>query len=229
MHNFIKRILPIIMLSVILHGCSFGSVSVKKNITEYETDNEIVYVETPIVEGLSDKTFQEQLNTQYSGLITSMLDEYLEESKKTVGERDGKSNFEIKHEVMYNKDSLLSIVGNCYKYTDGFNGTNTRIVKNINTITNSEILLSDIFADDEYTQMLNTKLEKLSEDAKYSDLWERPKITDTQNHFFYFSNEGLVIFYPPYELSYYARGFVEFTISYSDLYGYLKPEYSFLY
>ena len=75
--------------------------------------------------------------------------------------------------------------------------------------------------------MLNSRLEKMSRQAEYSDLWEKPIITDAQNEYFYFNDKGIVIFYPPYELSYYARGFVEFVIPYEDLYGYLKPEYVF--
>ena len=50
--------------------------------------------------------------------------------------------------------------------------------------------------------------------------------SDEQNEYFYFTDKGIVIFYPPYELSYYSRGFVDFTIDYEDLYGYIKPEYS---
>ena len=77
--------------------------------------------------------------------------------------------------------------------------------------------------------MLNARLEKLSLTDEYSDIWEKPVVGEAQNENFYLSNGGLVLYYKPYELSYYSRGFVEFTIPYSELYGYLKPEYAVLY
>ena len=60
---------------------------------------------------------------------------------------------------------------------------------------------------------------------EYSDLWEKPQIKESNQRDFYVTQQGLVIFYQPYDLSYYARGFVEFTIDYADISGYLKEEY----
>ena len=212
-----------------MSGCSLSKVNVKIDEKSYETDEEMISVQIPIISGLSDNAFENELNTQYSERINEMITSFSEDSQKTTNERNGKSVLEIKQNVMYNENGILSLVTECYRYTDGVNGISSRIIKNINTETNTALLLEDLFSDDEYVKMLDERLEKQSEDAKYSDLWEMPKIGGEQNEFFYFTPEGLVIFYPPYELSYYARGFVEFTIPYSDLYGYLKPEYSFLY
>ncbi len=229
MYNIVKGIILTVCVAVILSGCQISSMRVEKIINEYETDDESVYIETPIISGLSDKNFENDVNSQYQEIIESIHRDFLSDSQNSKNERDGKGKLELKHEVVYNKNNLISLLGECYKYTDGFNGTNIRIVKNIDTSTNTEILLSDLFGDDEYIQMLNNKLDKISDEAEYSDLWENPTITDAQNQYFYFTDEGIVIFYPPYELSYYARGFVEFTIPYAELYGYLKPEYSKLY
>ena len=77
--------------------------------------------------------------------------------------------------------------------------------------------------------MLNARLATISLKVEYADIWEQPVIGEEQNECFYLTDDGLVIYYPPYELSYYARGFVEFVIPYSELYGYLKPEYVLLY
>ncbi|MDY3928668.1 MAG: DUF3298 domain-containing protein [Clostridia bacterium] len=229
MHNIIIKLISIVPVLIFMFGCASNRVNVKCEEKIYETENEIVSIEIPVISGLKNKEFEEEINCGYNDRINDILNSYLNDSEKTINERNGKSKLEIKQNVSYNKNGLLSIVGECYKYTDGLNGTSTRIIKNINTQTNSVLLLEDLFSDDEYVKMLDEKLERQSEDAKYSDLWEIPKISAEQNEFFYFSDEGLVLFYPPYELSYYARGFVEFTIPYSDLYGYLKPEYSFLY
>ena len=42
---------------------------------------------------------------------------------------------------------------------------------------------------------------------------------------FYLNGKNIVIVYPPYELSYYERGFVEIPLDLESMSGYLKPEY----
>ena len=168
-----------------------------------------------------------KINTSLDEVVNSKIKSFLKNSQDAKQRRNGKAKLDISQEVKYDKNSVLSVVGECFEFTEGFNGKNTRIVKNINTNTNCELYLSDIFCDEKYVDMLNSRLEKMSRQAEYSDLWEKPIITDAQNEYFYFNDKGIVIFYPPYELSYYARGFVEFVIPYEDLYGYLKPEYVF--
>ena len=39
------------------------------------------------------------------------------------------------------------------------------------------------------------------------------------------TDEDLVIFFSPYELSYYAKGFIEFPVRMTELNGILKEEY----
>lgn len=229
MYNIIKRIILIFTASLLLVSCEKNAVKIKTSINSYETDNEIVYIELPKISGLKDEKFEDELNSEYEKRYEEMLNSYLDSSEKTKSERNKKSELIVKQRVSYNKNNLVSIISESYKYTDGFNGQSVRYVNNIDTKNNKKLLLSDIFNDDGYKEMLNQRLEKISLDEKYSDLWERPKIGEKQNEYFYFTDKGLVVFYPPYELSYYSRGFVEFTIPYENLYGYLNPEYSVLY
>ena len=42
---------------------------------------------------------------------------------------------------------------------------------------------------------------------------------------FYMTDEDLVIFFPPYVLSYYAKGFIEFPLRLTELNGYLNEEF----
>lgn len=196
---------------------------------DYETDNEIIYLEIPSFKGLGTKELSEEISNDYENFSQELLNSFIDTSNKSTEYRTGKSKLEMKNSIKYNKNGLFSLVGEIYKYTQGAYGSSDRRIINVDIKNSKVILLEDLFSDDEYIEMLNSKLEKLSQDAMYSDLWEKPIITDKQNEFFYFDDKGLVIFYPPYELSYYARGFVEFTIPYSELYGYLKPEYSMLY
>ncbi|MBQ3471379.1 MAG: DUF3298 domain-containing protein [Clostridia bacterium] len=60
---------------------------------------------------------------------------------------------------------------------------------------------------------------------EYAELWEKPVIKDTSQTNFYIEDGKLVLYYQPYDLSYYARGFVEFRLPLKELSGYLKEEY----
>ena len=212
-----------------LCSCSRDKVKVEFQNKYYETESEIVHLDIPGFRGLGTKELSDEITNDYEEFSQDLLNSFIDASNESVDSRTGKSKLEMKNEIKYNKNGLFSLVGEIYKYTQGAYGSSDRRILNVDVNNSKVILLKDLFCDEKYIDMLNAKLEKLSEDVIYSDLWEKPIITDKQNEYFYFDNKGLVIFYPPYELSYYARGFVEFTIPYSELYGYLKPEYSVLY
>lgn len=214
---------------MILCSCSSNKVKMELTNKDYETDNEIIYLEIPSFHGLGTKELNDEINNDYEIYSHELLNSFIDTSNNSKENRAGKSKLEMKNEIKYNKNGLFSLVGEIYKYTQGAYGASDRRILNVDVTNSKIVLLEDLFIDGEYVELLNSKLEKISKDATYSDLWEKPVITNKQNECFYFDDKGLVIFYPPYELSYYARGFVEFTIPYSELYGYLKPEYSILY
>ena len=98
---------------------------------------------------------------------------------------------------------------------------------NIDVSGEKEVKLADLFADDGYVstlnRMINEEMEKHSEE--YKDLWAKPEIKQEHQTDFYIQDDDLVIFFQPYDLSYYARGFVEFRLDLEDLSGYMKEEY----
>ena len=214
---------------ILLCSCSKDKVKVDYINKDYETESEIIHLEIPNFHGLGTKELSDEISNDYEEFSQELLNSFIESSNNSKDSRTGKSKLEMKNEVKYNKNGIFSLVGEIYKYTQGAYGVSDRRILNVDINNSKVLLLKDLFCDEKYIDMLNSKLEKLSCDAIYSDLWEKPMITDKQSEYFYFDNKGLVIFYPPYGLSYYARGFVEFTIPYSELYGYLKPEYSILY
>ena len=201
----------------------------KKEIKEYSDEMQKVYIEIPVLKGFNDSEYEGKINNELYELCSSVENEFLNEASKESENRIGIPELEIKCDIKINDSRLFSLEILSYLYTDGAVGTYTKYVKNIDLRNNTEIRFENLFNDDEHKKLLNSKLEQKSKDAIYSDLWETPTIKDNQSEMFYFTKDGLVIFYPPYELSYYARGFVEFTIEYSQLYGYLSPDYTFLY
>ena len=224
MYNFIKKVLLTVTLCILLCGCGVGGTRVNIHNEEYENDSEIVSVQIPEIKGMS-REFCDFINQDYKDRAEQRIKEFTNVSTEKEKNRTAKAKLTVTQRVTYNKNSILSILGEGYELTSGMTGRLTRNAVNINTKTEQRIFLEDLFNDTEYVGFINARLEKMCESDEYSDIWEKPILSEKQNEFFYFSPDGLVIFYPPYELSYYARGFVEFTIPYNELYGYLKPEY----
>ena len=124
-----------------------------------------------------------------------------------------------------NDNGFLSVVTEIESCMRNARKMHRRIGKNIDTRECKEVPLSGLFSDDSYIDMINARLcEAVAGDhEKYSGLWAQPKLCENQD---YSIKDGtLVLYYPPYELSYYERGFVEIPLSLEDMSGYLKPEY----
>ena len=224
MHNSIKCIAIVVFL-VTLCSCGSSGIRIRQNEKEYETGNCFISVNVPVIDGLSDEVFQAELNDEYEYIINEKLNSFIATASELI---DEKNSISITHSVEYNKNNLLSILSKCKEKSEATHEKESIICKNIDISENKEIKLSDVFQDERYIELLDTKLETLCESEIYSDLWKIPKITDEQENCFYFSDDGLVVYFPPYELSYYNRGYIEFVIEYGELYGYLKPQYNVL-
>ena len=114
-----------------------------------------------------------------------------------------------------------------YVYLSGLHGNTWWSAKNFDTRLDKQLTLDDIFSDNSFDKALNKKMEELitKNPEEYHDLWEIPLINENHKSNFYLTDKNLVIFFQPYELSYYARGVVEFPIPLEKIRGYIKEEY----
>ena len=227
-HTLTKRI-PLfvsLFLIIIIAGCAGSKPGVNISEKKYETDTSSIEVQTPEFKNFPDSEFEEKLNTDYENKINSWLKDFSGKSSENTPSGE-KCMFRLKQELKFNSGQILSLVGDIYIFTEGIHGSSSRITKNIDTQRSIELHLSDLFDDDSYPTAINREINDILEKNpdEYHDLWEKPVLSSIHQEFFYLSNKGLVIFFPPYELSYYARGFVEFCIPYDELSGYLRPEY----
>ena len=209
------------ILLVMVCGCAAMKPAVKIIDKNYETDSATIKAEIPEFRNFPNKDFEEKLNSEYEKNFATWTEDFL---KQCGNEPAEKCEFILTQEVKYNKTPFLSVVGEAYSFTGGVHGSSSRIAINVDVNNGTELTLSDLF-DESGKTFLNRKLLEIEEKnpEEYHDLWERPKISDDKS--FYMNDKGLVIYFPPYELSYYARGFVEFTIPYKELAGELKQEY----
>lgn len=224
-----KRIIAVIFVILCLCGCDMKRIRTESSIKEYETDFSTVYAETVKFSGMKNSEFEKNINAQIQQSIDSDLvafDSKAQECKDNL-QMGNKCVMEIGWEETYNKNDFISVVEEKYIYTGGARGTTVHIPVNIDVSGEKEVKLADLFADDGYVstlnRMINEEMEKHSEE--YKDLWAKTEIKQEHQTDFYIQDDDLVIFFQPYDLSYYARGFVEFRLDLEDLSGYMKEEY----
>lgn len=225
----IKRVIALGIAALCMCGCDIRRVRTEVSAREYETDFSAVRAETIRFSGFENSEFENELNEQIQQSLESELvafDSEASESGDNV-RMGNKCVLEITWEGKYNESDFISVVEEKYVYTGGAHGNTVRIPKNIDLAAGREIKLADLFEDDGYTAALNRLInERLTErSGEYGDLWAKPEIKQSHQTDFYISGDKLVIFFQPYDLSYYARGFVEFPIDLEDLSGYMKEEY----
>ncbi|MCD8179984.1 MAG: DUF3298 and DUF4163 domain-containing protein [Firmicutes bacterium] len=224
-----RRLLILGMAVICLCGCDMRGVRADIETKEYETDFSAVRAEVIRFSGMRNAEFEESINSSIEQAVESDLiafDSLALDSGDNV-RMGNKCVLEIDWDEKYNRNDFISVVEEKYVYTGGAHGNTVRIPKNIDLSAEKEITLADLFEDEGYTDTLNRFInEILSENSEeYKDLWAKPEIKDSHQTDFYISDDDLVIFFQPYDLSYYARGFVEFPIELEELSGYMKEEY----
>lgn len=226
------RIFCVCVLILSCYACSFGGIGTK--IIKNETENEYSYISTELLEidYKNDTEFANALNSQLSenllGRINS-FDKLANESAPNIPS-DSKASFTTTQDIKYNDNDFLSVVEEENMFTGGAHGISARNSYNIDFRNKRQIYLNDLFESEGYENVLNRMIDELiqkrSED--YTELWKKPKIREEHQYNFYITDTHLVIYFQPYDLSYYARGFIEFPLSLEELRGYLKEEYYFL-
>lgn len=220
MHNFVKIAALFLLSLCVLASCAKG-VRIESVDKSYSTDTIFVDAKIPQLSGLSSASLQESVNGEYEKVLTDLLGDFSKAAKAT----GDSSTFTVTTTEHYNKNGFLSVVTQVDSCAGSAHKSSHRITKNIDTRLSCELKLSDLFEGDGYIDMINARLaEEVEKNAdKYTGLWEKPKLS--QNQSFYVNETSLVLYYPPYELSYYERGFVEIPLCLADMSGYLKPAY----
>lgn len=219
MHNFIKIGAAAVLLTL-LCGCK-TAVKLDTIDKSYSSDTITANVKIPQLKGLASRDLEDLVNEEFVSTTTELLTKFQEAAKQT-GEQ---SLFDMDTTLHFNKNGLLSMVTDYEYFARKAHKNKFRIVKNIDTSSCIELPLSALFDGDAYIDALNKLLSDAvaNEPEKYSDIWAKPKIL--QNQGFYIDGENLTVFYPPYELSYYERGFVEIPVPLEELLTYMRSEY----
>ena len=209
-----KKVLFLALFLCLLTGCEKSSVKLEMDRKEYETDGYKITMEIPGIK--TDIPYQTQFNSDYLKISDDIFNTFSKEAEKSDAPKD---QLTMKQDIKLNKKNILSIVGHIEAFTGGSQKQLYRITKNVDLENQKELAFPDLFTDGGRGGGSEAKREERREE--FSSLWKVPKATDNQD--FYLSPKGVVIYFPPYELSYYAKGFVEIEIPYEELEGYLTP------
>ncbi|MDR0468559.1 MAG: DUF4163 domain-containing protein [Peptococcaceae bacterium] len=202
--------------------------------TEGEWDVSSSYdVAIPQFAGLSNAVFQTKLNGDLKAmleLIAKGVQENIAEQDTCVAENLGCPYYEYFDNLYYSivgvHRNVLTVMLDGYFYTGGAHGMPGRTAMNIDTINHKVLQLEDLFINADYEATLLKEIQALwMADEEYEYGFEKNITYLPLDNSFYFDEECLKIFYPPYELASYARGFVEFSIPLANLSSILKNEY----
>lgn len=226
-----KRLLVLFVILVV-SGCA-GNGGYRADISkeEYETDYSTVYAEIIEFDGFNNKEYQSELNLSIQEEVEESINKFDSLALDAVDDipKGVKSALHITQIVKRNKDGVISFIEEQYRYLGGAHGNTSWYPRTVDVRMESPHImeLSELFADERYVDEINRNIDLLVEKSpeKYGEMWAEPHITAETKHTFYLTDEDLVIFFPPYELSYYAKGFIEFPIRLSEISGFLKEEY----
>ncbi|MBS7298704.1 MAG: DUF3298 and DUF4163 domain-containing protein [Eubacteriales bacterium] len=218
MYNSVRLLFGAVILSL-LCSCSDG-VDVKIEEKTYQTDVGEVRINVPELSCEKEQEFAENINDTYNKEVSAIVNNFL---SKPPSEKENYS-LEADCEIARNDGRIVSVILEGEAFTGGAHGEKFRITKTIDFLQKKIIVLEDLFADDSWKTVIDNKMKDIAEkgEGDYSELWEMPSTKNLNSSNFYLKDGKLVLYYPPYQLSYYRRGYVEFEFDKEELSGYLS-------
>ena len=179
----------------------------------------------PMFSQMSDKALENNLNNHFKlnyeeqlAYADSLYDDQI--NSDVFWSAEVKTSFN----VVNDSSNILSILVDKYEYTGGAHGMTARTGMNIDLKSSKILILNDIIKENAEEKLIETiNRVKLSYSHMYENVEDATELPSETG--FYFKNGYLVIFYHPYELSSFARGFVEFEIPPTLLKDIIKEEY----
>lgn len=197
------------MLSAcILCSCGDG-IKVGFENKEYQMNDKSATITVPSFEDESE--FSAQINDEIEEKTAEIIDNFIKSEYV--------SKLDMNTEIAHNDGRIVSVVMEGEVSGDKPHGERIRVVKTYDFLEEKTVTLAELFMDDSWQILVDNKMRELAETGAdgYDELWEIPsvKLLDKEN--FYIKDGELVLYFPPYELSYYRRGYVEFNFTAQEL------------
>ncbi len=217
-----------------------NAISIKTIKEASETGIIKITLQYPQLDGLTDKTVQDSINS----ILRESAMEARQEGLKNADEmeRDKASGFPgspnkcetyFDYSLKYNHNGLLSVVFMDYQYTGGAHGLTVQSSRTLDLKTGGEYQLEDLFkSDTDYVSIISKAVKDeigvRIKEGILPDYSIAPFNTIKDDHDFYLSNNAVVVYFQQYEHWPYAAGIQEFPFEFSALRDMLRPEFSFL-
>ena len=210
-----KKMMSFLMAGMLVLGLSYqaeATVGVKAN---YSEDGNVKFYIPSIMDG--NKKIINKLNADFKDSVLTKVKDFKaiisEDSRPNIKD---KTSFASNYTVKYNKNDILSITETGYQYTGGAHGITWRSSKTIYLPTGQVYDLSEIFKEGfDYQTFLNPKInQQIKERGLEKDLTFEGVNKDTS---YFITEEGLVIYYQPYEIAAYVFGMPEFFIPINEV------------
>ncbi|WP_051390423.1 MULTISPECIES: DUF3298 and DUF4163 domain-containing protein [Sediminibacillus] len=219
-----------------------GSIIIGSKVIQEKTDFVTIDLNVPIVNGLSDRKFEKQLNNKIKKQALEAKKEIIVQAKQAQKNADQENRpfnpYELKIDYnLKNTDQILSFTVSTYTYTGGAHGITVTDYYNIDLNDNQQLILSDLFHENsDYAEMINQEIhrqikeqEKAGEgsyfhpDDPFTGASAFQSITSDQS--FYIEDGDLVIAFGQYEIAPGYMGEPTFPITLSTLKEQLKEQY----
>lgn len=223
----------------IIENAKLQTVKVTAKDIKVEEEYLEIAITYPVISGLTDAKFQEELNYFIEKQVTKAKDDIEVQAQEYV-KMAAEEGWEIRphqlfveYDVKANNDDFLSFTMTYYTYTGGANGMTIINDFNIDKKANSTFHLKDLFKEGiDYKEVINKEVAKQIElrtkdEDKYffEGKMGFQGIKDEQN--FYLTDDKVVIFFEKYEIAPGAMGIPEFEISLDSLKDILKVKEDF--
>lgn len=178
------------------------------------------YIDYPQFEGI------DKINEH----LEAMAEEYIDNCSKNVSAEDLKESYENElagityengttYDIKKNDGKVLSILNTQVVYTGGAHPNSYRFSDNIDVATGEVLHAEEMLGitSDELDEIVRKEFVKLikADSSAFFDTAEQDLDKLIGAIGYYYNEEGVVFYIPPYEIAPYARGFVEITIPYT--------------
>lgn len=184
----------------------------------FTEDSEAAEKNNKIIMKIADNEFK-TAQMYYNTIIQS------KDARKSIRDKSTAflSGYSIIYEVTFANDDIVDILLSGYEYTGGAHGMPWRKNLMLNPKEGGNMTLKDLYPDnlDSVLEIRNKAFEdmvKNSTDNEYFDsALDTIKKNTKDDGNYYLTEQGIVFYYPPYDLGPYARGYVEALVPYTDL------------
>lgn len=217
-----------IRMAALSEAEAFEFTSLKYEQTYYDQGKEImtIYLEVPQIVG--DYSAYAYINSIFSEILTKHIEsaeelhEFLLSDADITDEYFYAYSYDLGYNILYNDNGILCIILNGYEYSGGVHGFPIKETYTFDLATGNVLKISDLITTDDYTfaSYAFDEFSRMIEEAE-TYFWDGAPntviedLSNLNNVDFYVDDNGICVYYFPYELASYADGFIEIKIPYS--------------